>query len=90
MGISRSAATALGILYWHAKRNELTNPVDRTFDWMERLGDFRPNARLARLLIERIDADQDKPFERFRLHPKWHLKSSGDFYEKFYPKPERE
>jgi predicted protein tyrosine phosphatase len=89
MGISRSAATALGILYWQARRQGLANPVDRTFAWLERLGTFRPNARLARLLIEAIDADQDKPFETFRRHPKWHLKSSGDFYDKFYPKPSR-
>lgn len=89
MGISRSAAVALGILYWHARQKAVPAPVDRTFDWLEVLGEFSPNARLARLLVEAIESGEKRPFDRFSRHPKWYLKPEQDFYSRFLPRPKR-
>ena len=89
MGISRSAAVALGILYWQARLNNMPEPVKRTFQWLQQLGDFAPNARLARLLVEAIEPNEPHPFERFCNHPQWYLKKNQDFYTRFFPRPKR-
>lgn len=88
-GISRSAAVALGVLYWHARLNQIPDAVEQTFKWLQALGEFSPNARLARLLVEAIEPDQPEPFLQFCDHPQWHLKRSEDFYSRFFPKPKR-
>ncbi len=89
MGISRSAAVALGALYWHALRKTVHQPVERVFEWLRQLGEFSPNARLARLLIEAIEPNLHRPFDQFCHHPQWHLKPGDDLYSRFYPKPKK-
>jgi predicted protein tyrosine phosphatase len=90
-GISRSPAAALAALYWHALRKQIPDPVTASLTWMKEIRkDFRPNLRLARLLIEEIQPQAVKPFELFRKHPLWPVYPETDFYSRFLPKPSRD
>lgn len=86
MGLRRSPAAALGILYFEAKRIGVADPVSAALEWLGQLGDFYPNARLARLMIEAVDQGEPRPFERFRRHKLWRQDDSANFYDRFLPK----
>jgi predicted protein tyrosine phosphatase len=90
MGLSRSPAAALGILYLYARRKSLTDPVDFALNWLKELGEFKPNPRLARLIVETIDSVEHKPFDRFRKHRLWQKEETQDLYSRLLPKPKRD
>ena len=89
MGLSRSPAAALGILYFHAKKQCLPDPVDFSMNWLNQLGDFKPNPLLAKLMIGAIEPTNPKFFERFRKHPLWKAQPSEDLSSRLLPKPKR-
>lgn len=90
MGISRSPAAALGILYFHARAASLPRPVDFALTRLHQLGDFRPNPLLARLMIAAVDHGKRGSFERFRRHPLWLPGPTLDLYARVLPKPKRD
>lgn len=95
-GVSRSPAAALGIIYWHALRAKVAEPVDASIEWLIQMGDVYPNSRLARYLVELVESFEMPPprqsnsFNKFRSHPKWPKKPAElDFYSRFLPQPIR-
>jgi hypothetical protein len=57
--------------------------------WLNQLGDFNPNALLAKLMIGAIEPSNPKLFELFRKHPFWKAQPTEDLYSRLLPKPKR-
>jgi hypothetical protein len=88
MGLSRSPAAALGILYY-AKKKSVPAPVDFSMTWLNQLADFNLTPLLAKLMIEAIEPSNPKVFELFQKHPFWKAQPAQDLYSRLLPKPKR-
>ena len=90
MGLSRSPAAALGILYFYAKKKPVTDPVDFSLNCLNQLGEFRPNPLLVRLMLAGIEPAQRGLFACFLKHPLWRSEPAEDLYSRLLPKASRE
>ncbi len=85
MGFSRSPAAAFGVLLMHARQRKLADPIGFALERLLRLGTFKPNPRLVRLMIEAVAPGEVHTLQQLLRHPLWRQSFGRDFYSRFLP-----